>query len=107
VQLPASLPAWTNLWEPLDPLAFLAGTVFQLPNGGRPVDVTVSHHASDGWWTHSSYWELGVVARDIADALEPTVTLPDTEPTAAGGTVDLVSEARESSSDGSASPGAG
>jgi len=68
VPLPGTLGRWVNLWEPLDPLAFLAGAAFELPDGG-PQDVEVPHLASTGWWTHSAYWELDVVADVIAENL--------------------------------------
>jgi len=58
VRLPPSLRAWTNLWEPMDPLAFLAARVFTLWDGSSPRDVGVPHRASHGVWTHSSYWVM-------------------------------------------------
>ncbi len=53
VHLPASLNRWTNLWEPLDVLAFAASKVFRLHDGTAPVDLPISHQASTGMWT---YW---------------------------------------------------
>ncbi|MDX3762411.1 hypothetical protein [Streptomyces sp. AK02-04a] len=67
VRLPASLNRWTNLWEPLDVLAFAASKVFQLHDGTTPVDLPVSHQASTGMWTHSAYWNLPSVASAIGD----------------------------------------
>ncbi|MGW6902549.1 hypothetical protein ACWGF2_39145 [Streptomyces sp. NPDC054919] len=69
VQLPASLGRWTNLWEPLDMLAFAASQVFQLSDGSNPVDKPVPHAASTGMWTHSAYWDLPDVATAIAVAM--------------------------------------
>jgi hypothetical protein len=69
VRLPASLGRWTNLWEPLDVLAFLASGVFRLHDGSAPEDVAVPHAASAGLWTHSVYWELPSVASSIRDAM--------------------------------------
>jgi hypothetical protein len=69
VRLPASLARWTNLWEPLDVLAFLASGVFRLHDGSAPEDVAVPHAASAGLWTHSVYWDLPSVATSIRDAM--------------------------------------
>jgi len=69
VQLPQSIGTWTNLWEPLDPLAFVVARVFRLHHGSLPDDKKVSHLASSGVWTHSGYWGLADVAREIRDAL--------------------------------------
>lgn len=69
VVLPESIGAWMNLWEPLDPLAFVAAPVFRLHNGDAPRDVEVAHLASSGIWTHSVYWKLEDVVRNIREAL--------------------------------------
>ncbi len=69
VPLPASLNRWTNLWEPLDMLAFAASKVFQLHDGTAPVDLPVSHQASTGMWTHSAYWKLPYVTSVIGDVM--------------------------------------
>ncbi|WP_328549876.1 hypothetical protein [Streptomyces sp. NBC_00366] len=69
VALPPSLARWTNLWEPLDMLAFVAAGVFQLHDGSAPVDISVPHAASTGMWTHSSYWDLPSVASEISTAM--------------------------------------
>jgi hypothetical protein len=71
VQLPLSLGAWTNLWEPLDMLAFIAAKVFRLHDGTAPLDVPIGHLVSSGLWTHSAYWDLPQVATAIQRALEP------------------------------------
>lgn len=72
VTLPKSIGKWTNLWEPLDPLAFIAERVFQLNDGTKPVDVKVDHLASSGIWTHTDYWELDDVAKAVRTALSAT-----------------------------------
>ncbi len=69
VQLPPSLGAWTNLWEPMDVLAFIAARVFRLHDGSAPIDLPISHLASSGLWTHSVYWDLPEVASAIQQAL--------------------------------------
>jgi hypothetical protein len=69
VLLPPSIRSWTNLWHPLDLLAFSAASVFCLDNGALPLDVRVdssaSEIASDKGWLHSSYWE----SAELQDAL--------------------------------------
>ncbi|MET7355471.1 hypothetical protein [Streptomyces mirabilis] len=69
VHSPASLNRWTNLWEPLDVLAFAASEVFELHDGTALVDLPVSHQASTGMWTHSAYWSLPYVASVIGDVM--------------------------------------
>jgi hypothetical protein len=69
VHLPASLNRWTNLWEPLDVLAFAASRVFRLHDGTAPVDLPVGHRASTGMWTHSAYWDLPYVASVIGEVM--------------------------------------
>lgn len=66
--LPETIGGWTNLWEPLDPLAFIASKVFRLASGQPPVDMQVRHLASSKLWTHSAYWrshELVTTAREV------------------------------------------
>jgi hypothetical protein len=70
VQLPASLGAWTNLWEPMDMLAFIAGNVFRMNDGTAPIDLPIDHLVSSGLWTHSVYWDLDEVKLAINKALE-------------------------------------
>lgn len=65
VPLPRSLGRWTNLWQPLDVLAFAASRVFRLADGTSPVDVPLPHTASAGLWTHSAYWRLPEVAEAV------------------------------------------
>ncbi|MEW2573271.1 hypothetical protein [Streptomyces sp. NPDC047070] len=76
VHLPASLHRWTNLWEPLDVLAFAASKVFRLHDGSAPVDLPVGHQASTGMWTHSAYWDLPYVAAVIGDVMRQDGTAP-------------------------------
>lgn len=61
VSLPASIGPWTNLWHPLDVLAFAASSVFRLADGSEPLDVRVDSSASEivdsKGWMHSAYWE--------------------------------------------------
>ncbi|ARZ71707.1 hypothetical protein SMD11_6131 [Streptomyces albireticuli] len=71
VPLPPSLARWTNLWQPLDVLAFAASRVFTLDDGTPPVDVPLAHSASAGLWTHSVYWDLPELAHAIRAAMLP------------------------------------
>lgn len=60
VGLPATIGPWTNLWHPMDVLAFSASTVFRLASGATPLDLRVDSSASDiidsKGWLHSAYW---------------------------------------------------
>ncbi|HKS50166.1 MAG TPA: hypothetical protein VJT49_34675 [Amycolatopsis sp.] len=56
VRLPPSVAAWTNVWEPLDPLAFVTAGRYLLHDGAAPRDEVVPHLARWGIWTHSAYW---------------------------------------------------
>lgn len=67
--LPASIRRWTNLWEPMDPLAFLTAPIFRLSDGSSPLDVRVRHLHQSGVWTHSSYWTLG----ELVSAVQTTL----------------------------------
>ena len=69
VRLPPSIGSWTNLWEPFDPLAFIAGKVFQMHDQTPPDDQEVDHLMSSGLWTHSAYWELDA----LSDAVRKSV----------------------------------
>lgn len=63
---------WTNLWEPMDPLAFIAARVFRLGTAERPVsprDIAVAHLASYGLWTHSAYWHAPELPSAIASTM--------------------------------------
>jgi hypothetical protein len=68
VRLPETLGAWRNLWEPMDPLAFVAAKVFRLADGTPPEDTRVPHLASYGLWTHSVYWKTAELLGAIRDA---------------------------------------
>ena len=71
VELPPAIGGWTNLWEPLDPLAFLAGKVFLLSPasaGKAPTDVEIPHRASSPLWTHSVYWTEAALVEEIRRA---------------------------------------
>ncbi|QKV74884.1 hypothetical protein [Amycolatopsis sp. Hca4] len=69
--LPPSLGAWTNAWEPLDPLAFVAATRYVLHDGRRPRDAMVPHLERWGVWTHSSYWHSRAFAGLVRSVLGP------------------------------------
>lgn len=68
--LPDTINAWTNLWEPRDPLAFIAAKVFVMASGTPPTDIAVGSLASSGLWTHSSYWALAELAEVIRHQLQ-------------------------------------
>jgi hypothetical protein len=69
IRLPESIGAWTNLWEPLDPVAFVAKRIFRLHDGSSPDDREVPHLFSSGLWTHTDYWTIPCVAEAIGTAL--------------------------------------
>jgi len=73
VQLPPSVGRWTNLWEPMDLLAFLAAPVFRLHDGAPPRDVPViisaSRLAEARLWTHSVYWDSDDLVRALRETL--------------------------------------
>ncbi|MFC6010796.1 hypothetical protein [Nocardia lasii] len=69
VELPPTIRAWSNLWEPLDPVAFVAAHVFRLHDGSKPKDIKVPHLASTGLWTHTRYWKHPSVVEHIAETL--------------------------------------
>ncbi|ONI84530.1 hypothetical protein ALI22I_28670 [Saccharothrix sp. ALI-22-I] len=56
VVLPPAVGGWTNVWEPLDPLAFVTGDRYLLHDGSAPRNVALDHLATWGLWTHSVYW---------------------------------------------------
>jgi hypothetical protein len=70
VQMPATVGQWTNLWEPLDPVAFVAKPIFRLNDGSSPIDTEVPHLASSGLWTHTDYWTHPDVLAQIRAVLE-------------------------------------
>ena len=73
VKLPPSIAGWTNLWDPMDLLAFTAGTVFRLSDGRTPIDISVEDRASEliaeKGWAHSVYWESNELASALRTAL--------------------------------------
>ncbi len=69
IKLPQSIAHWTNLWEPLDVLAFAAGKVFVLHSGLAPNDQRTTHDLHSGLMTHSSYWR----SPELLQALRTTI----------------------------------
>jgi hypothetical protein len=69
VTVPTTIQSWTNLWEPMDPLAFIAAKIFVLDSGHRPSDLEVDHTFDAGLWTHSAYWTNAQVEGQIRVAL--------------------------------------
>jgi hypothetical protein len=69
VGLPRTIARWTNLWEPLDVLAFAVGKVFRLSSGVSPTDLRVSHDLNYGLATHSAYWG----SNELVEAIRQTV----------------------------------
>ncbi len=69
VRLPATFSGkWVNLWEPMDPLAFIAENTFEHPNGpDRIRDQPVKSPPGTGLWTHSSYWDIDDLARAVRE----------------------------------------
>lgn len=71
VTLPPSIGQWTNLWHPLDMLAFAAATVFRLHDGKPPRDVRVDTPASEivdrVGWLHSCYWESAALLAAVRE----------------------------------------
>jgi hypothetical protein len=70
VRLPPSVGCWRNLWEPLDPLAFVAAAVFRGHDAAShgdpgPHDIRVTRPAADGFATHSTYWESPELVRQL------------------------------------------
>jgi hypothetical protein len=68
VELPNTIASWTNLWEPMDPLAFRMSDIFNLARG-EIKEVFVPHLVSAGLWTHSAYWTSEELGRAIADRI--------------------------------------
>lgn len=68
IPLPSTIGTWLSLWEPLDPLAFLAGSIFMLSSHETPRDEMVPH-APAQLWTHSEYWTSDFVVEAIRRAL--------------------------------------
>lgn len=57
----ANIASWTNLWHPMDVLAFVASPVFALHDGRAPTDIRIDTPLStilaDKLWMHSAYWK--------------------------------------------------
>ncbi|MBP2326589.1 hypothetical protein JOF56_006974 [Kibdelosporangium banguiense] len=66
VRLPKTVNRWTNLWEPADPLAFLASDVFRMYDGTQPKDVEVRHSYTTGLATHSAYWQTAELMTEMS-----------------------------------------
>lgn len=75
IKLPPTIKKWTNLWDPMDPLAFTASTVFELADGSSPEEVPVADSFKElldnKFWTHSIYW----TSTELAEALKRTLVL--------------------------------
>lgn len=69
VEVPPRIGRWFNIWEPLDPLAFLAANVFRLANGEVPIDRELPHTRAHTLWTHASYWADPAFATLVRDFL--------------------------------------
>lgn len=83
VTLPSTLGSWTNLWQPLDVLAFAASRLFRFVNGTSPLDIPLPHTVSAGLWTHSAYWDMTELASSITAVMNPAAHRWDEE---SGGT---------------------
>jgi hypothetical protein len=68
VNLPTTIGTWTNLWEPMDPLAFRMKNVFKLA-AGEIQEEFVPHLLSAGLWTHSAYWTSDQLKQAIAERI--------------------------------------
>jgi hypothetical protein len=68
VDVPAVIGTWTNLWEPMDPLAFRMSKVFRLADGEIDEDF-VPHLISAGVWTHSAYWTSDELRQAVTDRI--------------------------------------
>jgi hypothetical protein len=75
VALPPTIERWTNLWEPMDLVAFTAGVVFRFEPDGRPNDFRIATPATEIWdargWTHSAYWDSDELVDALRGALVP------------------------------------
>jgi hypothetical protein len=68
VSLPPTIRRWTNLWERLDLLAFLAEPLFVLPDGTHPRDVELRQGYAGGLFSHSVYWDSPLALAELAQA---------------------------------------
>jgi hypothetical protein len=62
VKLPATVGSWVNIWHAMDPLAFLAGKVFQLADGQAPTDKRIEGQEVTWSNAHSCYWKHSAMA---------------------------------------------
>ena len=69
VRLPTTIGTWLSVWHAMDPLAFLAGTVFELHDGSPVVDERIE--GQEGRWSnaHSCYWTHTEMIRLTSTAL--------------------------------------
>lgn len=68
-RLVPNITRWINLYEPLDPLAFIASNVFRVTSPYGVRDELVEHRPQAGIYTHSDYWEHPQLRAAIRDAL--------------------------------------
>jgi hypothetical protein len=70
VRLPPTIGTWLSVWHAMDPLAFLAGTVFELHDGSPVVDERIE--GQEGRWSnaHSCYWTHTEMVRLASGALQ-------------------------------------
>lgn len=68
VDVPNTIERWINLWEPLDPFAFVTQAIFNLPGDG-PTDIEIDHDGS-GLYTHSAYWQHAQALDEMLKALK-------------------------------------
>ena len=69
VKLPPTIGTWTNLWEPIDFLAFSAAQIFTLASDASPTDVPVTHSNAYGLNTHGSYWASPELIKAVRDTI--------------------------------------
>lgn len=68
--LAPTIRRWINLYEPLDPLAFLAGKVLRVEAPAEISDRIVEHRPEGGLFTHGDYWTHEEVMASIREALD-------------------------------------
>ena len=79
VRLPTTIGTWLSVWHAMDPLAFLAGTVFELSDGSPVIDERIE--GQFGRWSnaHSCYWKhtdiIASSARHCSASCGPRRTL--------------------------------
>ena len=69
VTLPLAVNSWTNLWHPMDLLAFITAPVFKFSNGSSPSDIRVDAPMTTVFesfgWMHSVYWKSDALLKAI------------------------------------------